>query len=308
MRFGIQVRGGWEYIRSVAAWAEERGEIEMIGLPDHYLERGSEPDTAAWDHLVHLAALAAETSTIGLASIVSPVTFRHPGSLYKMAITIDEISGGRFTLGLGAGWMEEEFQVFGLPFPDLATRMEMYEEAMGYIRAAMTPGAHGFEGKHYQLEEFDPHPHPIGLRLMGGGAGGPKARRITALYADEYNLYARKPEDYREKWDATRELAAEAGRDPDEILWSSAGPGVAAKEESDYREMMEAMAAKTGHDIEHIEKTWDERGYPYGSGSKPAEMIAALEEAGCERFYPQVFLSEDDPSRFDTIFDAYLGR
>lgn len=308
MEFGIQVRGDWEYVRSAARWAEERGDITLIGLPDHYLLRGSDLEAPAWDHLVHLAGLAVETSTIELASIVSPVTFRHPGSLYKTAVTLDELSEGRFTLGLGAGWMEDEFKVFGLPFPDLRTRMEMYEEAMAYIRAAITPGPHRYEGKHFQLEEFDPHPYPICLRLMGGGAGGPKARRIAARYADEYNLYARKPQDYREIHETTRALASELGRKPDDILWSSAGPGVAAKKEVDYRRIMEGMAERTGHDVEHIERTWDERGYPYGSGSKPAEMIAALEEAGCERFYPQVFLSEDDPSHFDLIFDAYMGR
>jgi alkanesulfonate monooxygenase SsuD/methylene tetrahydromethanopterin reductase-like flavin-dependent oxidoreductase (luciferase family) len=226
-----------------------------------------------------------------------------------MALTIDEISGGRFTLGIGAGWMEEEFEVFGLPFPDLGTRMEMYEEAMAYVRAAITPGAKGFEGEHYHLAEFDPRPHPIGLRLMGGGSGGPKARRITAQYADEYNLYARRPDEFREKREATRELATELGRDPDEIMWSSAGPGVAAKKESDYRPLLAAFAERTGHTPEHVEEVWDERGYPHGSGSKPAEMIAALEEAGCERFYPQVFIEdEDDPSRFDVIFDAYMGN
>ncbi|HSM44001.1 MAG TPA: LLM class flavin-dependent oxidoreductase [Acidimicrobiia bacterium] len=308
MRFGIQTRGDWDYVLATARWAEDRGDIEMIGLPDHYLQRGTELEAPAWDHLVHLAALAAETTTIGLASIVSPVTFRHPGSLYKMAVTIDEISGGRFTLGIGAGWMEEEFDVYGLPFPDLSTRMAMYEEAMAYLRAAITPGAHGFEGEHFRLAEFDPHPHPSNLRLMGGGAGGPKARRITALYADEYNLYARKPDDYRDKREATRELAAELGRDPDEILWSSAGPGVAARKESDYRRLLEALADRTGHTPDHVESVWDERGYPHGSGSKPAEMIAALEEAGCERFYPQVFIGEDDPSEFDLVFDAYMGR
>lgn len=308
MEFGIQTRGNWRYVLDTARWAEGRGDLAAIGLPDHYLRRGEEPDAPAWDSLVHLSALAAETSTIGLASIVSPVTFRHPGSLYKMAITIDEVSGGRFTLGLGAGWLEEEFTMFGLPYPDLKTRMEMYEEAMGFLRAAMTPGAHGFEGKHYHLDEFDPHPHPIGLRLMGGGAGGPKARRITALYADEYNLYAKKPDDYRKIVEETRSLAVEIGRDPDEIFWSSAGPGVAAKKESDYKRILEAMAELTGLSTDHIEKRWEEKGYPHGSGSKGAEMIAALEEAGCQRFYPQVFVSEDDPGDFDMVLDAYMGR
>jgi len=308
MEFGIQTRGDWDYVLATAHWAEDRGDLTTIGLPDHYLRRGDDPDAPAWDHLTHLAALAAETSSIQLASMVSPVTFRHPAVLYKMAVTIDEISNGRFTLGLGAGWMEEEFTMFGLPYPDLKTRMAMYEEAMAYLRAAITPGAHGFDGEHYQLDEFDPHPHPIGLRLAGGGAGGPKARRIAALYADEYNLYARQPDEYREIREATRLLASEAGRDPDEILWSSAGPGVAARKDSDYRTMLEAMAERTGHTTEHIEEVWDQRGYPHGSGSKAAEMIAALEAAGCQRFYPQVFVGEDDLSQFDLVFEAYMGR
>lgn len=306
MDFGIQVRGDWEYVRSVAQWAETRGDVATIGLPDHYLARG-DMEAPAWDHLTHLAALAAETSTVGLASMVSPVTFRHPGSLYKVAATIDEISGGRFTLGLGAGWFDEEFEAFGLPYPDLATRMEMYEEAMGYMSAAISPGAVGFEGNHYRLQEFDPHPRPTGLRLMGGGAGGPKARRIAAHYADEYNLYARGPDDYREIRDSTRALAVDYGRDPDEIFWSSAGPGVAAKSEAGYRRLLEAMADLTGHTTDHIEETFDQRGYPHGSGSKAAEMLAALGEAGCQRFYPQVF-GEGDPETLDRVLDAYMGR
>ncbi|HWB88453.1 MAG TPA: LLM class flavin-dependent oxidoreductase [Acidimicrobiia bacterium] len=308
MEFGIQARGDWEYVLTAARWAEERGDIVAVGLPDHYLQRGDDPEKPAWDHLVHLAALARETTRVELVSMVSPVTFRHPAVYFKMGVTLDEISGGRFTLGLGAGWLQEEFTVFGLPYPTLGTRMEMYEEAMAYLRAAITPGANGFRGKHFTLEEFDPHPRPRNLRIMGGGAGGPKARRIAALYADEYNLYARKPDDYSQIRDATRRLAAEAGRQPDEITWSSAGPGVAARREADYRRLLEGMAGLSGHTPDYIESRWEERGYPHGSGSKPAEMIAALEEAGCTRFYPQVFVTEDDPRDFDLAFDAYMGR
>ena len=169
MQFGVQSRGDWARLRSVAAWAEGRG-LAAFALPDHYLQRGSEPEKPAWDHLVHLAALAVETN-LELVSLVSPVTFRHPAVLYKMGVTIDEISGGRFTLGLGAGWMDEEFELFGLPYPDMTERMERLEEAMAYIRAALTPGAVGFTGKYYTLAEFDPLPHPTNLRLLAGGAG-----------------------------------------------------------------------------------------------------------------------------------------
>lgn len=307
MEFGVQVRAGWEHVLTAAKWAEQRGDVVALALPDHYLQRGDEAEKPAWDHLVHLAGLARETSRIELVSLVSPVTFRHPAVLYKMGVTIDEISDGRFTLGLGAGWLEEEFTMFGLPFPDLKTRMEMYEEAMAYLRAAVTPGENRFEGRHYRLEAFDPHPHPKNLRLMGGGAGGPKARSIIARYGDEYNLYARGPEVFEKIREATRAEAVEAGRDPDEIRWSSAGPGVAAKKESDYRRMLEGIAELTGKSTEHIESVWEERGYPHGPGSKAAEMIAALDEAGCDRFYPQMFLNEDDPSDFDIVLDAYAG-
>lgn len=307
MELGIQVRGDWSFVLTAARWAEEREDVKAIALPDHYLQRGDETEEPAWDHLVHIAGLARETSDLELVSLVSPVTFRHPAVLYKMAVTIDEISDGRFTLGLGAGWLEEEFTMFGLPFPDLGTRMEMYEEAMAYLRAAITPGSHGFTGDHFRLDEFDPHPHPKNLRLMGGGAGGPKARRIAARYADEYNLYARSPGDFREIREATREEARTLGRDPDELRWSSAGPGVAAKKESDYRRILGGIAEMTGKSPEYIEGVWEERGYPHGPGAKAAEMLAALEEAGCDRYYPQVFLDEDDPADFDIILDAYSG-
>lgn len=307
MEFGVQVRGGWDYALTAAMWAEERDDVMAIALPDHYLQRGDELDKPAWDHLVHLAGLARETERIELVSLVSPVNFRHPAVLYKMGVTLDEISDGRFTLGLGAGWLEEEFTKFGLPYPELKVRMEMYEEALAYLRAAVTPGAHGFEGAHYELAEFDPHPHPKNLRLMGGGAGGPKARRIAARYCDEYNLYARRPEDFKEIREKTRAEAEEIGRDPDEIKWSSAGPGVAGKKDSDYRRILGELSELTGKSPEHIETVWDERGYPHGSGSKPAEMILALEEAGCDRFYAQVFVGEDDPTDFDIILDAYAG-
>ena len=308
MEFGIQVRGDWDNVLATAKWAEDRGDVVAIALPDHYLRRGDDPEAPAWDHLVHLAALAAETTRIELYSLVSPVTFRHPGSLYKMAVTIDEISGGRFTLGLGAGWLEEEFVKFGLPYPDLRTRMEMYEEAMAYLRAAITPGPVGFDGEHFHLDEFDPRPHPTRLRLAGGGSGGVKARRIAALYADEYNLYARKPDEYASIVAATRGLAADLGRDPDHLAWSSASPGVAARKEADYRRMLERMSALTKSSPEHIESQWEQRGYPHGSGARGAEMIAALEEAGCRRFFPQMFIGEDDPVDFDLVFDAYMGR
>ena len=82
----------------------------------------------------------------------------------------------------------------------------------------------------------------------------------------------------------------------------------AALKESDYRSMLETMAERVGRSPEYIEEAWDKRGYPHGSGSKPGEMVAALKEAGCSRFYAQVFVPDEDVSRFDLVMDAYMGR
>lgn len=302
MEFGVQSRGSWARSQEVAAWALDRG-LTAFALPDHYLQRGSDLSLPSWDHLTHLAALAAVTDGLELVSLVTPVTFRHPAVLYKMGVTIDEISGGRFTLGLGAGWMDEEFRVFGIPYPSLKERMDHLEEAMAYLRAAISPGAQGYEGELYQLEEFDPTPQPQNLRLAMGGAGKDRARSIAARYADEYNLYARDPETYREVIAGTIQELEKVGRPPDAIFWTSAGPALAAKKESDYRGLLGELAEMTGQDPERIESVYEERHYPHGSGSKPAEMMAALEEAGCRRYYMQIFNTA--VSNFDLILDAY---
>lgn len=304
MQFAVQSRGSWQRVHEVAGWAADRG-MAAYALPDHYLQRGDDLSRPAWDHLVHLAALAATTTDLELVSLVTPVTFRHPGVLYKMAVTIDEISGGRFTLGLGSGWMEEEFRVFGLPYPSLGERTDRLEEAMAYLRAAITPGAQGYRGEHYVLEEFDPQPRPQNLRLAMGGAGKKRARAIAARYADEYNLYARDPAVYRDVIAATAAELEAVGRPPDAIFWTSAGPALAAKKESDYRRLLEELAGMTGQAPEHIESVYEERHYPHGSGSKPAEMMAALEDAGCRRYYMQIFNTA--VGNFDTILEAYQG-
>lgn len=304
MELAIQARRGYDFVLESARWAEDNG-LAAIALPDHYLTRGSEPDAPGYDHLVHFAGLARETDRIELVCMVAPILFRHPAVLYKMAVTIDEMSGGRFTLGVGAGWLEEEFTLYGFPYPDTAERFELLEEAMEYLRHAITPGAHPFAGKHYHLADFDPHPHPENLRLLIGGGGRVKTPRIAGRFADEFNIYACPPADYEAKADVARRHATEAGRDPGSILMSAASPGIAALRESDYKALLGKLADVTGQDPDHIEKVYDERGYPHGSGSKPAEMIAALEEAGCDRFYIQAFVA--DVGEYGTIVEAYGG-
>lgn len=303
MELAIQSRGSWELVRDTALWVESHG-LAAFAMPDHYVNRGGR-SVPAHDQPTHLAALAAVTSTVELVSLMNPVTFRHPAVLYKIGVTIDEISGGRFRLGLGAGWMDDEFQAYGIPYPPLKERMDLLEEAMAYLRAAITPGAVGFEGRHYRLEEFDPHPHPIDLRLVMGGEAGPRSLSIALRYADEYNLTLTDPDIFRRAREQGREGLVEAGRSPDAIRWTALGPGVAAVKESDYRRFLERMSQITGQTTERIEQVYREKKIPHGPGSQARDMLAELEAAGCERYYIQIFgLS---PSELDLLVEAYQG-
>lgn len=304
MEFAIQTRGSWDLVLATAQWAEER-RLAAIALPDHYLERGDDPDHPAFDHLIHHAALARETTSLELVSLLSPVTFRHPAVLYKMGVTLDEVSGGRFTMGVGVGWLDEEFELFGIDYPERKVRYEMLDECLAYLTAALRPEATSFKGTHYQLGDFDPHPHPTNLRLLVGGYGPVKTTRLAGLYADEFNIYVCHPAEYASRVATARGVAKAADRDPDSIFLSSAGPAVAARSESDYRRLLEKYATKTKSTPDRIETVYEERGYPHGSGAKPAEMVAALGEVGCQRFYMQVFLG--DTEDLDNVLDAYRG-
>jgi alkanesulfonate monooxygenase SsuD/methylene tetrahydromethanopterin reductase-like flavin-dependent oxidoreductase (luciferase family) len=302
MDLAVQTRGNWELVLAAARWAEDRG-LSAVALPDHYLVRGDDTSQPAFDHLVHLAALAHATSRIELVSLVSPVTFRHPAVYLKMGTTLDDVSDGRFTLGVGTGWLDEEFTRFGLPYPDLATRFDMLEECLAYLRAGLSPEGKGFDGKHFQLDPFTPHPRPRNLGLLVGGTGDRKTPTMAGRYADEYNIYACPPEEFAGKRELAEKTAAETGRDPGSILFSTVSPGLAAKKEADYRRILGMLAELTRSTPERIETVYQERGYPHGSGSQPAEMLSALEEAGCRRFYPQLPLGNIE--EFDLILDAY---
>jgi alkanesulfonate monooxygenase SsuD/methylene tetrahydromethanopterin reductase-like flavin-dependent oxidoreductase (luciferase family) len=140
---------------------------------------------------------------------------------------------------------------------------------------------------------------------MAGGAGKARARRLTALYADEYNLYACPPERFRTIVEKTGKLAVEAGRQPGDIIWSSAGPALAARGQADYRRLLENLASLTGRTTTHIEQVYEERSYPHGSGAKASEMLTALAEAGCRRYYPQIM--GQDLADFEIIVDAFEG-
>jgi alkanesulfonate monooxygenase SsuD/methylene tetrahydromethanopterin reductase-like flavin-dependent oxidoreductase (luciferase family) len=178
----------WADILATAQAAEAAG-FDSIWLPDHFLFPPPEHETdpiGTWEGTSLLAALAAVTRRVELGSLVLCTGFRNPALVAKMADTIDEISGGRLILGLGAGWHEREFYAFGYPFDH---RVSRFEEALVIIQALLRTGRVDFAGRYHQARECELRlrgPRPAGLPIMIGSYG-PRMLRLAAKYADSWN-------------------------------------------------------------------------------------------------------------------------
>ncbi|RPI22507.1 MAG: LLM class flavin-dependent oxidoreductase [Actinobacteria bacterium] len=288
MEYALQVAGPYENVLAAARFSEERG-LPALAMPDHYLMATKEEQaktTPANDALIQLAGLARETSSLDLVALVSPVTFRHPAVLLKTAITIDHMSGGRFSLGVGTGWLGREHEVFGFDYPPMSERFAMLEEALAYLRAGLDPGYPGFSGERYRLEPFPIAPAPIGrIRLLIGGTGSRRTPYLAGTYADEYNVYP--GEDMADRIGRAQAAAAEAGRDPDDLFLSSSGQVVGADTEDELEEILEQRAHASGMSREELSAFIARRNSPIATWERLREQMAALEAAGISRFYLQ---------------------
>ena len=198
----------------MARRAEELG-FDSVWVPDHLIFRyeGIEPQ-GVWECWSLLAALAAVTRRVEIGPIVCATTFRNPALLAKMADTVDEISGGRLVLGLGAGWYEPEYRAFGFPFDHRASR---FEEALTIIAGLLRDGQIDFEGTYYQARDCELRPR--GPRAQGPpimiGTSGERMLGLTARFADRWNVAGRnRSEEIGPLRDRVDAACRRVGRDP----------------------------------------------------------------------------------------------
>lgn len=204
-----------------ASAAEEAG-LGWISVMDHWFQMeaagfpASDPMLEAYTTLGYLAG---RTETVQLGVLVTGVTYRYPGLLAKTVATLDVLSGGRATFGIGAAWYDKEHAALGVPFPPLKERFERLEETLQIARQMYDPTANGpYEGTHYRLAETLCSPLPLSRpEVMVGGSGERKTLRLVAQYADACNLFATSPEDVAHKLDVLRRHCDDVGRDPAEI-------------------------------------------------------------------------------------------
>ena len=201
--------------------AVETAGVSQLSVMDHFfqMEMLGGPEQPMLEAYTTLGHLAASTTTVRLGALVTGVTYRHPGLLAKMVATLDHLSGGRASLGIGAAWYEREHTGLGVPFPPLAERFERLEETVRICRQMWDPTDDGpFQGRHYQLAETRCVPGPVSTpEILIGGEGERKTLRLVARYADACNLNATSREGLVHKLDVLKRHCDDAGRDVGEI-------------------------------------------------------------------------------------------
>jgi probable F420-dependent oxidoreductase len=192
LRVGIQLpeverEVRWPEFVDLARCIEDSG-FDAIWFGEHLLYRWPErPARGPWEAWTMLGALAAATSRVSIGPLVACTNFHNPALLAKQAATVDEIAGGRFVLGLGAGWNETEFRAFGLPFDH---RIDRFEEAFTIIRTLLHEGQIDFDGRYYQARDCEllPRPRPGGPPLLIG-SNGPRMLRIAVPHVQAWNSW-----------------------------------------------------------------------------------------------------------------------
>jgi probable F420-dependent oxidoreductase len=225
LRLGIQLpeverEVRWPEYLEMARLAEAVG-FDTLWLGDHLLYRLADGSTRGpWEAWTMLSALAASTSRIRLGPLVAATAFHGPAMLAKLASTVDEVSGGRLVLGLGAGWNDTEFRAFGLPFDH---RIDRFEEAFTIIRTLLRDGAIDFDGRYYQARDCEllPRPARAGGPPLLIGSSGPRMLRITMAHADAWNAWyadtGNSPAGVPALAARVDEACRDVGRDPAEI-------------------------------------------------------------------------------------------
>jgi F420-dependent oxidoreductase-like protein len=223
MRFSVWPNIGqpWDEVLAVARHAEDVG-YDGVWAADHFMPAGGDLSGAVAECWTTLAALAAAVPRVRLGALVSGNTYRHPAVLANTAATIDQISGGRVVLGIGAGWQENEHAAYGIEFFTVAERLARLDEACQLIKALTTQERANFEGRYYTLRDAPMEPKPVQqpLPLLVGGGGEKVTLRIAARYADEWNTWGT-PDVLRHKMAVLDRHCAEVGRDPAEIARSA---------------------------------------------------------------------------------------
>ena len=271
----------------IARAAEDLG-FGAFFRSDHYLGMGTDGLPGPTDAWVTLAGIARETRTIRLGTLMTSATFRHPGPLAISVAQVDQMSGGRVELGLGAGWFEAEHEAYGIPFPGTAERFDRLEEQLAIVTGLWaTDGGFDFDGKYHRVIDSPGLPKPVqrpGPPVIIGGKGKRRTPALAAQHAAEFNLPFVDLETTRAQFARVRAACEERGRNPDELAWSNALVVCCGATEEDVRRRADVI----GRAPDELR----ENGLA-GSPEEVVDKIGRYGDAGSQRVYLQVLDQHD---------------
>ncbi|WP_405913606.1 LLM class F420-dependent oxidoreductase [Streptomyces sp. NBC_00963] len=295
-----QQGASYDTLLTIAKATEDLG-FDAFYRSDHYLRMGSGDGlpgpTDAW---ITLAGLARETRRIRLGTLMTAGTFRLPGVLAIQVAQVDQMSGGRVELGLGAGWFEEEHRAYGIPFP--REKFGRLEEQLAIITGlweTRTGETFSYDGTYYQLSDSPALPKPAQAKVpvLIGGHGATRTPRLAARYADEFNIPFASIEDSERQFGRVRAAAEAAGR-ADDLVYSNALVVCVGKDDAEVARRAEAI----GRDTADVKAN--------GLGGSPAEVVDKIGRYGAigsSRIYLQV-LDLDDLDHLELISSQVLSQ
>ncbi|MFE5308535.1 LLM class F420-dependent oxidoreductase [Isoptericola sp. NPDC056573] len=248
---------------------------------DHYLTMGGDGLPGPTDAWTTLAGLARDTSTVRLGTLVTSATFRHPGVLAIQVAQVDQMSGGRVEIGLGAGWFAREHEAYGIPFP--AKRFGLLEEQLEILTGLWgTPvgGSYSFDGEHYTLVDSPALPKPAQAKIpvIVGGGGPTRTPALAARFGDEYNQAFPELDTVAPRIGVINEALAAAGRTPDSIVQSVALVLAVGKDEAEFTRRAAAIGREPAELREHGVA---------GTVSEAVDLLGSLRDQGIQRVYLQ---------------------
>lgn len=286
----------YDELLAVAQRAEQLG-FGAFFRSDHYLSMGGgDGMPGPSDAWVTLGAMARETSTIRLGTLVTSATFRFPGPLAISVAQVDQMSAGRVELGLGAGWFTEEHEAYGIPFPGLRERFDRLEEQLSIVTGLWaTPAGETFchDGEQYVLRDSPALPKPVQepVPIIIGGGGPRRTPALAARYATEFNTPFVSLEFFAEQTDRVRAACTAIDRDPASLTYSAALVVCVGQDDAEFAE----RAAAIGREPDELREN--------GAAGTPDELLATIARwraAGAERFHLQV-LDLGDLDHLDLI-------
>ena len=288
---------------AVARAAEQLG-YSAFFRSDHYLAMAGDGLPGPTDSWVTLAGIARETSTIRLGTMVTSATFRHPGPLAIAVAQVDEMSGGRVELGIGAGWFEAEHQAYAIPFPPLGERFDRLTEQLQVLTGLWgTPigETYDFAGTHYTIKDSPALPKPAQRRvpIIIGGAGPKRTPALTARFADEFNIPFASLEDLTAQFDRVAAAVAAAGRAQESLVYSAAFVLCAGADET----VLTRRAGAIGRELDEMRGNSPVVGTP----AEIVDKLGAFTRAGVQRVYLQV-LDMSDLDHLEFFASEVIGQ